>query len=482
MVATKKRKRGADARDERKKPANGAEGHIGAMMQSSTNPTPECPFTIEYPALHKPSKRRRKQRGYGDAEDENGTVEASPFEPSLDIAYIVRPRGEWDGMRKYRNFVVSGEHFGAGDYVLVNHNGVEHGASEEPDFWVAHVLEVRAVDQQHVYVRVFWCYWPTELPGGRDYYHGSDELVPSNHMDVIDAMTVAGRANVAHWLEKDTDEHFEALYWRQTFRFDTQKLSMLREHCSCGKFYNPDKVLIGCSNPECGRWLHDECILKDALAKAYRRVAPASPHVNGKSGKPGRKKSKAVSSPWEGRLEARIEEHSESGTPKIVITDLESKDVPEETVTAGSSGAGKAPATAEETLVAKAAVAEERTLPSEMTDTPKDATNGDGTEKAKVTFEEKATEEVDAQEADKKSDEPLGEEGKVTLADQAEEPSPEEKAEADTQEETTEVKAQKTALASQSEEDEPAESTRLAKKKGTWEDDIICLCCHEKIV
>lgn len=96
---------------------------------------------------------------------------------------------------------------------------------DERKFWVARVLEVRASDPTHVYLRVYWLYWPDELPGGRREYHGKSELVVSNHMEIVDAMTVAGRADVVHWTEKD-EEEMKGLYWRQTFNYVTQKLSV----------------------------------------------------------------------------------------------------------------------------------------------------------------------------------------------------------------------------------------------------------------
>ncbi|KAF9769021.1 hypothetical protein IL306_013619, partial [Fusarium sp. DS 682] len=59
------------------------------------------------------------------------------------------------------------------------------------DGWVARILEIRASDQHHVYARVYWMYWPDELPEGtldgkktvqgRQPYHGADELIASNH-------------------------------------------------------------------------------------------------------------------------------------------------------------------------------------------------------------------------------------------------------------------------------------------------------------
>jgi hypothetical protein len=59
------------------------------------------------------------------------------------------------------------------------------------DDWVARILEIRASDEHHVYARVYWMYWPDELPQGtqdgkkviqgRQPYHGMNELVASNH-------------------------------------------------------------------------------------------------------------------------------------------------------------------------------------------------------------------------------------------------------------------------------------------------------------
>ena len=121
---------------------------------------------------------------------------------------------------------VGNENFALNEYIYVNHGGVPQGTevaeNEEQKFWVARVLEIRAVDEAHVYLRVYWLYWPEELPGGRQPYHGQKELVASNHMDIVDAMTVSGRAHVKHWLELDEDEELPDLYWRQKFDFPTQ--------------------------------------------------------------------------------------------------------------------------------------------------------------------------------------------------------------------------------------------------------------------
>ena len=69
-------------------------------------------------------------------------------------------------------------------------------------------------------------YWPTELPKGREYYHGEQELVASNHMEIIDATTVSYKAPVQHLVETDDAPVVTGLYWRQIFDFPTQKTSV----------------------------------------------------------------------------------------------------------------------------------------------------------------------------------------------------------------------------------------------------------------
>jgi hypothetical protein len=73
----------------------------------------------------------------------------------------------------------------------------EGTASEiRDDSWVARILEIRASDEHHVYARVYWMYWPDELPpgtidgkekvSGRQPYHGHSELIASNHSTSLD--------------------------------------------------------------------------------------------------------------------------------------------------------------------------------------------------------------------------------------------------------------------------------------------------------
>lgn len=61
------------------------------------------------------------------------------------------------------------------------------------DDWVARILGIRASDEDYVYARVYWMYRPDELPHrtydgkkivyGRQPYHGTNELIASNHSE-----------------------------------------------------------------------------------------------------------------------------------------------------------------------------------------------------------------------------------------------------------------------------------------------------------
>ncbi|KAJ9634198.1 hypothetical protein H2199_009082 [Coniosporium tulheliwenetii] len=115
---------------------------------------------------------------------------------------------------------------------------------------------------------------PEELPdGGKRPYHGCNELIASNDMQTIDAMTVDGKADVRQWIEDDeADEVLDAgqLFWRQTWDARSRMLSAPREHCVCRKPFNPDKLLIACSNQSCRIWMHAECIAADAVRGAHK--------------------------------------------------------------------------------------------------------------------------------------------------------------------------------------------------------------------
>jgi hypothetical protein len=130
--------------------------------------------------------------------------------------------------------VVGSESIATGDFILVS-----HGITEDPVFdslsdWKAKVLEVRAIDKEHVYIRVSWLNRPEDLEGGRQDHHGKNELVPTNQMDVINAQAVNGTFELIHDDHPKDDVRNNApgrdkYFWRQTFDFTTKSLSVRLE-------------------------------------------------------------------------------------------------------------------------------------------------------------------------------------------------------------------------------------------------------------
>lgn len=140
------------------------------------------------------------------------------------------------------------------------------------------ISEFRAESQEKVYVKVFWLYWPDELPGGRQPYHGTRELVLSNHVDIIEAQSISSHAEVSFWDENDDSNKnvLQERYWRQTLDLKKAKegknaLSRLRRFCICGQFDNPNIDMYQCHKPQkgCGTWNHQACLYKDLEQRAW---------------------------------------------------------------------------------------------------------------------------------------------------------------------------------------------------------------------
>ncbi|KAI0395748.1 hypothetical protein F5Y17DRAFT_422111 [Xylariaceae sp. FL0594] len=350
----------------------------------------ECPFTVTLPKpqeVHKNFKRRRER-----SEDQPTPKiphQASPFTPlgkfkdrkhSLGRYYQVQPYHRWMDMSKYNSFVLNGVKYFCDGFIFVANSSTierqnkppESGNSNQKseDDWVARILEIRASDEHHVYARVYWMYRPDEIPAGtqegkkhiqgRQPYHGQNELIASNHMDVINVVSVTGQATVNQWDESNEDEVQDALYWRQAFDVVTMEISSAQPRCKCSRPENPDRQMISCTNSECKEWLHEDCLIHEALMKTFARLGTDRPHMsqrgqNGESengrrqpspGEPGVAKSAQQSSYAEPNGQdavelgeaAKLEEvNGASGTPKMARSDSKRKARPRKPYTHGLS-------------------------------------------------------------------------------------------------------------------------------------------------
>lgn len=159
-------------------------------------------------------------------------------------------------------------------------------AYQRKNMWVGRIQQIRGLENgSKVYLRVFWLYWPEELPTGTQTYHGHSELVLSNCADIIDATSISSNAEISHWREDDdtADERpLNALFWRQTLdvsklgKKGTNALSKLRHHCVCGKEYNPDTTMYRCSDSDCNTWNHSGCLHHQLMEDLWSKFQTSS--------------------------------------------------------------------------------------------------------------------------------------------------------------------------------------------------------------
>jgi len=132
--------------------------------------------------------------------------------------------------------IVGTRSIATGDFVLIKHDDSDDLATSSLTDWKAKVLEARALDAEHVYIRVSWLNRPEDMMGGRQVFHGRSELIPTNQLDIISALSVNGVFSLQHWdeFEGDTQGNFfeeDKYFWRQTFDFVSKRLSVSQNNC-----------------------------------------------------------------------------------------------------------------------------------------------------------------------------------------------------------------------------------------------------------
>ncbi|KAJ4146864.1 hypothetical protein LMH87_001423 [Akanthomyces muscarius] len=220
----------------------------------------DCPFQLHissFPAARiktneKPSKNKTKpgkKNKNVNTSEEVTLLQSSLFEPTgkfrsdatMGVYYHIEPGKDWISMTRYHSFILNNEKYLSGEFVFVaNDNCIARGKLGEDlnaqvgpcNIWVAQILEIRALDERHVYARVCWMYSPDELPEGRRPYHGKNEIIVSNHLDIINVLSIVHRAKVSQWIEADDEEILDGLYWRQAFDCGTSQHITAVCYCS----------------------------------------------------------------------------------------------------------------------------------------------------------------------------------------------------------------------------------------------------------
>lgn len=222
---------------------------------------------------------KKRKRGAAAAESSYKTA-PSPWEGGQEVCYSVSPSNKWlkayifrtlnkkqeDGWKKYR----------PNDHIEAEY-AIEEDGETKTRVGSAKVLEIRGGDEKHVFLLVFWLYRPNDLKE-RELraapYHGHNELIASNHLDIINYTQVIRKIDVTDWDNESEGLGSDKLFWRQTldvYNPGGAKLSEISKHCIDKQPCNPDSPLIKCPNSKCGVRLHDACLLQDAIARACDR-------------------------------------------------------------------------------------------------------------------------------------------------------------------------------------------------------------------
>jgi hypothetical protein len=280
-------------------------GRKRQLCRDIENPS-DHPFFIRYPGKSPQTQVKKSRNDIDQPKDiinKQTAFQKLSFTDSntidLDLFYLVEPSKTWQGMPRYRSFILGGHKYERNDFIFVANeksvkrqalmDSAKHGGAreEEDENWVARVLEIRASDQNHVYACIHWLYRPCDIPHGtsegkkkiqgRQPYHATKELIFSNHLDVIDVLSVLGPADVVQWNGSLDEEIKHTLFWRQAYNWRRSRISSTHRICICQTPASPDKYHLKCISSRCGKWMHHECLTHDILVKTLANLAIKDP-------------------------------------------------------------------------------------------------------------------------------------------------------------------------------------------------------------
>ena len=177
----------------------------------------------------------------------------------------------------------------------------------ETEDWAYNIARITFIPKDRKMVHVVWYYRPEDLEScGRKAFHGDQELLHSDHKDVVPVESIEGTCQVralrahartkplvpwdsptsharntrtqVHTLKayvergKKEDLDFDYDYYaRFTYHTKTGKMSPEHVHvfCSCNMPVNPDLLMLSCDT--CKDWFHPHCIgMKDSEAQKWQ--------------------------------------------------------------------------------------------------------------------------------------------------------------------------------------------------------------------
>ncbi|KAH0563308.1 hypothetical protein GP486_002122 [Trichoglossum hirsutum] len=142
------------------------------------------------------------------------------IQPVFDKSFIdnisIEPHGKWKELKVHSYFKIGHRRFDVGQDIFVNNSDIPQGSNlSEKDLyklWPAKIIEIRVDGLKGVFILVGWYYWPEGLPGGRQNHHLINELIASNHVDIIAATTVATHAQIRSWQGRNGPEKLKGFF------------------------------------------------------------------------------------------------------------------------------------------------------------------------------------------------------------------------------------------------------------------------------
>eukprot|EP01147_Barroeca_monosierra_P000151 gene151-3542_t len=154
---------------------------------------------------------------------------------------------ELSAAKEFNSFRLGKIKFHCDDTVLVK------GATRSQEY-IAKIVRVFANADAEVFIELQWYYLPEDIPGGRKPYHGTDEIIQSNHTDVLSARVVNDLCAVLSLEEYEDMEKNKEKFIKNGIEL----VGNPPRFCVCKQPYNPDRLMICCD--KCDKWYHTSCM------------------------------------------------------------------------------------------------------------------------------------------------------------------------------------------------------------------------------
>eukprot|EP00041_Stephanoeca_diplocostata_P024069 m.602571 g.602571 ORF g.602571 m.602571 type:complete len:254 (+) comp22447_c0_seq2:1997-2758(+) len=206
----------------------------------------------------------------------------------------------------YKTFILHETRFTLGDTVMIKSPHAQGGRGTAPDF-IAAIERIHTNKDGEVFVDGRWYYRPEETAEGRKPWHGTDELIDSDHVDAFHVRCVNAMCAVlplkkfeelgGQCAKDDNGNTLPTFFCRSKYLKSKKRLEKpLETYCACKQPQNPDMLLVSCDS--CDQWYHGKCV-KVSRADAEKQKKWKCPVCLGKWSKRPDRNAPPPCWPWD---------------------------------------------------------------------------------------------------------------------------------------------------------------------------------------